>query len=280
MADTALDPLEAYFARIGFRGRREPTLAALSEIQRRHVCAIPFENFDVHLGRPIKLDLPSLEQKLIHDRRGGYCFEQNTLLKSVLTTLGFQVTTLIARVRWQVPADVPTGLTHMILRVDLNGVPYLVDGGFGSGSLTAPLRLDVETEQTTPHELRRIIRRDGQLVQQSRFGEQWSDLYLFTLQPMQAIDYEVANWYTSTHPRSRFVENLTAARADEGKRFTLLNREFAIRWIDGRVEKRELSSRADLLDVLAKHFTLSFSADTRFGRLSDALWPETMSRIK
>ena len=97
---------------------------------------------------------------------------------------------------------------------------------------------------------------------------------------MQAIDYEVANWYTSTHPRSRFVENLTAARADEGRRFTLLNREFAIRWIDGRVEKRELTSRADLLDVLAKHFTLSFSADTRFGRLSDALWPETMSRIK
>lgn len=264
--------LDAYLARIGYNGPRTPTLAVLAELQRRHVYTIPFENLDVLLGRPIRLDLPSIEQKIVQGRRGGYCFEQNTLFKAALTTLGFKVESLIGRVRWQIPAGAETAKTHMVLLVELDGKRYLADGGFGSGSLTAPLDLDTDELQPTSHEPRRIIRRDGFLVHQIRIGEEWADLYQFSLQPMLAIDYEVANWYTSTFPQSRFMLNLIAAITADGQRRTLLNRELTTRWTDGRVEKRELKNRTDLLAALNEHFYLSFSPDTRFHR-TDAPWP-------
>lgn len=264
--------LDAYLARLGYTGPREPTLAVLAELQRRHVCTIPFENLDVLLGQPIRLDLASIEQKLIHRRRGGYCFEQNTLFQAALTSLGYTVETLVARVRWQVPADVETAQTHMILLVELGGRRYLVDGGFGSGSLTAPLLIDTAEEQLTPHEPRRILRRGDLHVHQSRLGAEWADLYHFTLQPMRPIDYEMANWFTSTWPQSRFVLNLTAAITDDRVRHTLLNRDFASRWIDGRVEKRQLTTPGELLAVLEQYFHLSFPPDTRFGR-AGAPWP-------
>ena len=147
-----------------------------------------------------------------------------------------------------------------------------MDGGFGSGSLTAPLPIDDEAEQLTPHEPRRVIQRNRVHVQQSRLGDNWADLYEFTLQPVQPVDYVVANWFTSTFPQSRFVLHLIAAIAGDGVRYTLLNREFATRWIDGRVEKRELTTQAELLEVLATYFSLSFPASTRFGAVG-APWP-------
>ncbi|HYP17876.1 MAG TPA: arylamine N-acetyltransferase [Opitutus sp.] len=264
--------LDAYFARIGYAGPRTPSFATLAEIQRRHICAIPFENLDVLLGRPIQLDLAAIEQKLVHQRRGGYCFEQNALLRAALTGLGFPVRSLIARVRWQVPADTDTAKTHMVLSVDVEGRPHLVDGGFGSASLGAPLALDNEGEQPTPYEPRRVIERAGLKVQQIKVADEWADLYVFDQRPALAVDYEAANWFTSTFPQSRFVQNLVCARAFDGGRFTLLNREFTTRWIDGRVEKRELTTPDELLDVLADAFTLRFPPGTRFGTPGSA-WP-------
>ena len=264
--------LDAYLDRIGYRGDRAPTLATLQEIQYLHVCTIPFENLDVHLGRGIRLDLAAVEQKIIHDRRGGYCFEQNALLQVVLERLGYEVIPLIGRVRWQVPAEVVTPQTHMVLMVLLKGRRYLVDGGFGSSSMTAALEIDTDTEQRTPHEPRRILCREGAYVHQMWLGDRWADVYEFTLQPVRPVDYEVANWYTSAYPQSRFVLNLIVAITGEGVRHTLVNREFTSRWMDGRVEKRELTNPGELLDTLAHPFKLYFPADTRFGPV-DARWP-------
>jgi N-hydroxyarylamine O-acetyltransferase len=268
----SLIDLKEYFARIGYSGANAATLPVLQEVQRRHVCAIPFENLDIQLGRGISLNLPAIEQKLVRDRRGGYCFEQNTLLKAVLETIGFHVTALIGRVRWQIPAEIETAQTHMVLMVELEHQRFLVDGGFGSGSLTAPLLIDTEEEQSTPHEPRRILHRGETYIQQVRHGSEWADLYHFTLRPMLAVDYEVANWFTSTAPQSRFKQNLVAALTADGLRYTLLNREFTTRWIDGRSEKREIRSAEELLQVLAEPFSLSFPPGTRFA-LDPVLFP-------
>jgi N-hydroxyarylamine O-acetyltransferase len=268
---SAID-LDAYLARIGYEGAKQPTAAVLAEIQRRHVFSLPFENLDIHLGRPIRIDLPSIVEKIIHQKRGGYCFEQNALLRAALLGLGFQVTPLIARVRWQVPADQESALTHMLLMVECEGKRWLADGGFGSGSLTAPLWIDTETSQPTPHDPRRILRRGDVYVHQTTLTGEWSDLYHFTLSPTPDIDYEVGNWYTSTWPGSRFVVNLVAARADVGLRHTIFNREFTTRWTDGRVEKHIIDSPGELLELLAVNFGLSFPAGTRFGK-PDSLWP-------
>ena len=260
----ALD-LDAYFARIGYTGPREPTLAALAAILRKQVCTIPFENLDVLLGRPIRTDVGSVVRKLVHDRRGGYCFEQNHLLLYALRGLGFTAEPMIARVRWQVPPETATGLTHMLVRVTLDGRDWLADAGMGSLSLTAPLEMTDALEQETPHDRRRLVRRGDLFAQQVLFAGLWQDVNLFHPQTAPAIDLEMGNWYSHTHPQAHFRNNLMVARATTDGRCTLLNREFTVRQRDGRSEKREVRTADELLAVLAEHFDLPFPGGTRFG---------------
>lgn len=264
--------LDGYFARIGYRGGRDATLATLNAIVCAHVEAIPFENLDVLLGRRIDLDPDALAQKLVHDRRGGYCFEQNALLLLVLTELGFAARPMSARVRYQRPRDFTPARTHLCVRVELDE-SWLVDVGVGAMSLACALRLDTGEPQPTPHETRRLVRERGVVYHQTRLGDDWHDVYETTLEDMPPIDREVANWYTSTHPTSSFKTRLTVARAlPGGRRLVLANRELALRERDGRAERRVLGSPDELLAVLAGNFGLAFAPGTRFP--CDALdWP-------
>lgn len=265
MSDTPLD-LDAYFARTGYTGPRTPTLAALNGIVAAHVQTIPFENLDVLLGRGINLDPAAVEQKLVVQKRGGYCFEQNSLLLRALETIGFRVAPISARVRWQKPRDQIPTRTHLFLRIELDGESWLADVGIGSNSLTCAIRLNTDAEQPTPHEPRRIVRDGARLYHQVRLGDEWHDICEFTLEEMPPIDREVANWFTSTHPQSHFRGRLIAARAaPHGVRLGLLNNEFSIRGADGRAEKRVVADADELLTILAEHFGLHFPTGTRFG---------------
>ena len=258
--------LEAYFERIGYEGPREPTLAVLNGIVAGHVQSIPFENLDVLLGRGIALDAESLQRKLIHVRRGGYCFEQNGLLLLVLEALGFEVTPISARVRWQRPRDFIPPRTHLFTRLEIDGVSWLADVGVGGVSPTSAIRLELDTEQATPHEPRRIVKEGGLYFHQVRLGSEWFDVCEFTLEEMPPIDRELANWFTSAHPQSHLKNRLLAARsAPNGRRLTLLDNEFTIRDADVHANKRTIHSPQELLDVLAEHFGLRFDAATRFG---------------
>ncbi|MFM8619292.1 MAG: arylamine N-acetyltransferase family protein [Opitutaceae bacterium] len=271
--ETAID-LEAYLARIGYTGSRAPDFATLAAIHAGHAGVIPFENLDILLGRLIATDLPSIERKLVRDRRGGYCFEQNALLGAALRQLGFAVTPLIGRVRWQIPDDVPTPLVHQLLRVETpDAGPCLADVGFGSMSLRRPLRLAYDTPQTGCLEPRRLVRRGALVAHQARIGETWSDVYTFTLEPVPAVDLELGNWYTCAHPQSAFRHNLRASLTLEDRRHTLLNRELTVRHADGRVERREIADPDALLAILAEYFGLHFPAGTRFGTRADVPWP-------
>ena len=265
MSEPTLD-LAAYFARTSYAGPRTPTLATLNGIVAAHAQAIPFENLDVLLGRGINLDLAAIEQKLVHQKRGGYCFEQNTLLLHVLESLGFEVRPISARVRLQRPRDFIPPRTHLVLRVELEGESWLADVGIGSLSLTSAIRLHTDAEQATPHEPRRIVREGTKLFHEARLGDEWTDVCEFTLEEMPPIDRELANWYTSAHPQSHFRHRLVAARAaPDGERLAVLNHEFTIRHADGRADKRVIATPDELLAILAEHFGLHFPPGTRFG---------------
>ena len=247
--------LAEYFARIGHDGHRAPDIELLRTLHRLHPAAIPFENLDPLLSRPVLLDLGSLEDKLVHGGRGGYCFEQNGLFLHVLTALGFSVTPLAARVRWMLPDDAPqTPLSHMLLKVGLESGDYICDVGFGGQSPTAPLRLEPGCEQKTPHGIYRHAAHAPGYELQMRLPGGWFSLYRFTEESQGARDYEVFNWYTATHPASRFVNNLVAARVVGESRLTLLNGELAIQHGDGHREHRRLSNSSALHSALTNEF--------------------------
>ena len=256
MNQVAAIDLEAYFQRIEYTGERASTLATLRGIQSRHVETIAFENLNPLLGWPVRLDLPSLQQKLISDGRGGYCFEQNLLFSHVLRALGFRVTTLVARVLWNRPDEDVTGRTHMLLRVDIEGQAYIADVGFGGQTPTGPLRLDVDLEQATPHEPFRVAAAGDGFKLQSKIGDAWRTLYRFDLREEVQPDYEIANHYTSTHPNSPFVKSLRVARAADRRRYALLNNELAVHHLNGPTERRVLRRVTEVRHTLEDVFRL------------------------
>lgn len=257
--------LTDYFGRIGYHGPAEPTLGTLNAVVAAHVGSIPFENLSVLLGHPIDLSPDAIFRKLVLERRGGYCFEQNGLLLLMLEAIGFHVRPLSARVRYQRPREMTPPRTHLFVRVEIEGEPWMADVGIGALSLTSAIRLDSEQEQATPHETRRLVREGGLRFHQVLFGDQWHDVSEFTLEEMPPIDRELANWHTSAHPLSHFKNRLVAARSlPAGARRTLLNRELTDRARGGETTTRTVGSPAELLDVLADGFGLHFEAGTQF----------------
>lgn len=255
--------LDAYFARIGYEGPRVPTLETLKALHHAQALAIPFENLDVLAKRQINLDLASLQKKLVTEKRGGYCFEVNALFAAALRELGFDVTTLIGRVRWMSPEEVDTARSHMLMRVELPEGSYLADVGFGGLTMTGPIRFDTSVEQETPHEPRRLLDHEDGLELQAKVAGEWMPIYRFTLEPHRRTDYEVASWYTSTHPSSIFVQFLIAGLPQEGKWLSLFNRDFKIRGLDGKAETRVLDSADEIAEVLESYFGISLSEEDK-----------------
>jgi N-hydroxyarylamine O-acetyltransferase len=262
--------LDGYFARIGYTGSRAVNLETLQALHRLHPQTIPFENLNPLLGLPVRLDIASLQQKLVRSRRGGYCFEHNLLFGRVLKELGFRVTGLAGRVLWNQPSDALPPRSHKVLRVELDGRTYLADVGFGQ-TPTGPLLFELEREQATPHEPYRLLQSGEQMTLQVKLGETWTTLYRFDLHEQHQIDYEVANHYVSTYPTSHFVNSLIAARATPEGRYGLRNNRLSMHRLDGTNERRELRSAAEIRAVLDELFGVVVPDAVRFDARVEAL---------
>jgi N-hydroxyarylamine O-acetyltransferase len=251
--------LQHYFARIGYEGPRAATLEVLQTIHRLHPAAIPFENLNPLTRQPVKLDLESVESKLVTARRGGYCFEQNALFANVLMQLGFRVTPLLGRVVWGRESDTVPPRTHMVLRIDIGTDAWIADVGFGSVTLSAPLRLTTGLAQQTPLGTFRLAdaSRDALYLEVQAHDESWARVYRFDLQPVEWIDYETSNWYTSTSPDSIFASNLIVCRVLPEARLTLFNDQLNERAASGQiVSERQLVSADELAACLRERFGL------------------------
>ncbi len=253
---TDLD-LDAYFARIGYTGRCEASLETLEALHVLHPQLITFENLDPFLGRPVRLNFASLQEKLVDSRRGGYCFEHNLLFMHALSTLGFKVTGLAARVLWGQPDDAITPHSHMLLRVELDGKTYVADVGFGGLTQTGPLLLVPGLEQETPHEPFRIIETGDHFRMQASAGGEWRTLYRFDLQRQYEVDYATTNYFLSTAPTSHFISTVIAARAAPGRRYALRNNRLSVHHTGSRTEQREIASATELADTLETLFEIA-----------------------
>jgi N-hydroxyarylamine O-acetyltransferase len=254
--------LDRYLARIGYAGTPRADLDTLRALTELHPAAITFEAIDVLLGRPVDLSPGAIQAKLIDGGRGGYCFEQNGLLKRVLEALGFAVEGLIARVSWMLPRDSPPmPLTHMALRVTIDGERWLADVGFGACVAGAPLRFDaVGAEQPTRHETFRLTRQGAWTLLEAQLPDGWHPLYMLSPEPAVHADYVAANWYTSTHPASGFRRELRVALTAPDRRTTLMNDRLTVRHSKGGMERRVLDEPG-IAAALVSTFGLRLDAD-------------------
>jgi N-hydroxyarylamine O-acetyltransferase len=249
--------VDAYFERIRYAGPRTVSGDTLAAMHLHHPQAIPFENLNPFLGWPVRLDAASLQQKLVRDRRGGYCYEHNLLFSHVLRQLGFRVTSLAARVMWNVPEGIVRPRSHMLLLIDLDDRRYVADVGFGGLTLTAPLRLEAGLEQSTPHERFRLIASGDRFVMQAKCDESWRSLYAFDLQEQVLSDYELVNWYLCHNPASHFVTGLVAARPDRERRYALRGTELTVHHVNNGTERHLLASREALRASLEQIFRVT-----------------------
>ena len=250
--------LDAYLKRINYSGSIAPTLETLQMLHRLHPAAIPFENLDPLMELPVRLGLSDIEQKLVVEHRGGYCFEHNLLFKAVLESMDFKVTPLAAGVLWGHEPGFEPALNHMVLLVDVGGASYLGDVGFGGQVMTAPLKLRAGLEQETPNGPYRLIGGESLWRLESEIAGEWKPLFQFDLTPRTLEDYGAMNDLAM----GAFRDDLVAARVDGARRFALRNAR--LRTHEGaETTTRMLASVAELRDVLATTFGIALPQTER-----------------
>jgi N-hydroxyarylamine O-acetyltransferase len=249
--------LEAYLSRIDYRGPRLPTADVLREVHLGHATHIPFENIDVLRGLPIRLDLDSLQRKLVTDRRGGYCFEQNMLLSAALEAIGFRLQRLLARVKFRSQHTLP--LTHMALDVEAEGRHWLCDVGFGGHGLLEPIQFEegIARQGIWDYHLKQTDARWW--VLQAPLAEGLLDLYTLTREPYHLVDFEPPNYYVWSHPTSIFRQHLIAQKPGLAERHILVGRDYTVIRAGGATS-RAIESDGELLEILAKQLGLVIEA--------------------
>jgi N-hydroxyarylamine O-acetyltransferase len=267
--------VNAYFERIGFAGSIAPTLATLEAIHGLHSAAIPFENLDPVMGRPVRLDQASLEQKLLHEKRGGYCFEQNTLLSNILGDLDYTVRSFAARMLWGHPEGGAKMISHMVLVVDIAGAGYLCDVGCSIFRLTAPLKLRDGTEQQIGETLYRLSKNEQMWLLEVKHDEQWHGLYQFELVEQSEHDIAAINGMVEAEYFNRAL--LFAVRADKDGRLSLSGNRLSIHRPGQERERRYAESVEALKAMLGETMRLTLPTgddlDPALQRVIDAAPP-------
>lgn len=256
MSRRAFD-LDAYLQRLNYSGIIQPTQDGLEALHRAQICTIPFENFDILLGRGISLEPTALCNKLVHRARGGYCFELNGLFLMALQALGFDARALLARIH---PSGTPTGRGHQVTLVTLHGRQWIADVGYGGPHLRAPIPFEINHPVTHEDETFRLVEAPpfGIMVQTLE-EDRWQDLYSVDLGHVCAADIAYGNHFTSTHPSSFFTFARLAALPTPNGRISLLDR--TLRTVTaGTKQVQELAEGQAYLDALKAHFGIELDA--------------------
>ena len=242
----------SYLARIVYSGPTDPSPETLRRLQVAHLYTVPFENLDIHLGREITCDEERFLQKVIEQRRGGFCYELNGAFAALLRALGFRVNLLSARVSKE-DGTASAEFDHLALRVDLEE-PWLADVGFGD-SFLEPLRLDTENEQpeSTGRTYRIVNVRGVRIVQRRLDDGSWKAQYQFTLRPHRLEDFEARCVYQQTSPDSHFTRQRICTLAIPEGRITLSDLKW-IKTIHGQRSEQMLKDEDQWRRALSEHF--------------------------
>lgn len=264
--------VSAYLERIEYDGPLEPSIDTLRTLHYRHMLAVPFENLDIHLGRPISLDEEDLFQKIVTRRRGGFCYELNAAFAALLQGLGFSVTYLSARVARE-GGVYSQDFDHLVLLVQLADGPgdmdqghpldsistrWLADVGYGD-SFRRPLRLDEQGIQKEPGGAYRIEHEGIHRIVWQRQGDgPWERNYCFTLQPRRLEDFAGMCHYHQTSPESGFTQRRICTRATPPGRITLSDTQLIVTEYGNKVEE-PVTGEGEYRIILEKYFGIDLA---------------------
>ncbi len=248
--------LSTYLEKLGLSQTVVPNMTLLTQLQSKQHEHIPFENLDVIDGKPIHLGIDQLYQKLVIDGRGGYCFELNGLMHSVLQSFGFEVEKRLGRVH---VSGKPSGRGHLVNIVTLEGQQWLVDVGFGSNTPRAPLPLVFDLPLSTDAQTLRFVRHpDFGVMLQAEIEGEWTDLYSLDMSYVCDGDIQYGNHYASTGEDSVFTSNVVAVRRTQSGSNILFNNRLKI--IDGKETREMIVDTAQAYNqVLAEFFDIENS---------------------
>lgn len=202
--------LGKYLSRIGVTTPGEPDLELLRSVHTRHLLSVPFENLTLHSGGTVQLDPSLLYDKIVNQRRGGFCYENNYMFSWLLTKLGFHLCLLSGQVRNSITECFGPPFDHLIIMVTLEGRRWLCDVGFGTAGFTVPLSLDTGDLQEQGHRVYRIRETAGMRFLEFQREENkgadgdWTAIYKFTLEPRRLEDFTEMCNYHQTSPSSIF----------------------------------------------------------------------------
>lgn len=247
--------IDKYLSRINYKGSRQPTHLTLTALQTAHLLAVPFENLDIHMKRPILLNRDKIYKKIVDNQRGGFCYELNGVFALLLEALGFDVTLLTARV---VNSEGQLGheFDHLTLMIRLDGQRWLIDVGFGY-SFDAPLDIDSVFEQNHgknayqwekegPHIMLRI----------NENGQGWQNRYRFSLEPQTYEAFAPGCHYHQTSPKSSFTQGRVCTLAKPNGRITLTDKKWIVTTNGEKVET-VVNSENQFQNLLKQHFGIT-----------------------
>ncbi|QDP18540.1 arylamine N-acetyltransferase family protein [Sphingomonas xanthus] len=254
--------LASYCRRIGYCGPLVPTLTTLTDLQRQHIAAIPFEAIDILLGNGTDIRPEAVDSKLLGRKRGGCCLEQNMLFARVLNQIGFRIEIMMGRVFRGSPPNDPQPRTHLATCVTIEGDRWLADVAFGAYVPPEPLRMEVDVAQATQFDTYRVVQKLNGFSLEVLIGAQWECLYWLSTDPIYPSDLQMANWHVTTHPDSPFRRQLIAARTTPSARFALLENRLTTHFPDGRREQSILSA-IEVEAALSEQFGLEVAPSWR-----------------
>jgi len=258
--------LQAYLDRVGFRGVPRPDLETLRALHRLHLERIPYENLDVQLGRRVTIDIAPIYEKLVDQRRGGWCYEMNGLLSWALDEIGFKVTRMAGGVMRVAMGDGNVG-NHLVLRVDLDR-PYLADVGFSDGMLE-PVPI---VEHAFQHDVFRY--------RLENLGGNWWRFHNHPAGGAASFDFELkpadrsllaskCEWLQTT-PESGFVMNAVVQRHAHDRLSMMRGRTLKVLTPAGTNE-RLIDSADEYVAILKSEFELDLP-------VAATLWPKIVAR--
>ncbi len=248
MQELSSTQMTAYLERIGIvDGYPSPTLDGVTTMHRAHLQTVPFESLDIHTDRPISIEPPAVFEKIVTQRRGGFCYESNGLFASALAGIGIELDLLSARVARSDGTFGPP-FDHLVLRASFDEDEYLLDVGFGEG-FRAPLRIDGEWHDQAPSAPYRARRADDELIVEHRKVDLVKPDYRIDLRPRHLDEFSAMSRYHQTSPDSGFTQQWTASLASTEGRVTVVHGRL-IETSNGVRTETPVMTATDLADVL------------------------------